>query len=592
VENEHTESPAANSNQISHNVRLLLDATRNASGMSKALNEVNEDLMRYDYAQTLLGSDQVQGLRQIASTIVSLHKETTEKLETLSQNLGLSTVQLPVQGRVHEEDQKYLRHLVHLQTLRRVLWMNLQSYQDEALPITDSSSRGGSTRRLGTTKLSSTAKVLKGKAKQVSISVQKFNAVLEQLVSIRRPEFVPEGLIPPKLNAKDLLYLKPEDPLWDEVFGGVQWISNWGDPSETTQVPEYARSKQIRDGIRAAYRLERAEEEDKRLQVEMVNSINEWIFEIIQIWECLSQQSESPISHRLNLELQQALRRRPRFDNHDIYSHSALFTGSFTSLSSILSREHPISLLRSAQTSPSSYTSIFSSVEPRGIDAPYTIGDPDTTADEIDDGFTRLEDADEVDEIEATAAHDLIDTKLAQLALQDQDKQANNELSLPPVRNLISNSSNIPLSEPIIPYRQDCLPPVAVLIDSIDNPEKIANLGSVNRLLGIARSANISTSTNRIALGSETRFFRNLRLDADMLKSLDENRHINPTIVISAAHLFKERIESGPLNNRTLGIQSNNLVLLTMDWRLALKGEGSEFLEYSLNAVRFSYNPH
>ena len=185
MENEHTESPAANSNQISHNVCLLLDATQNASGMSKALNEVNEDLMRYDYAQTLLGCDQVQGLRQIASLIVSLHKETTEKLETLSQNLGLSAVQLPVQGRVKEEDQKYLRHLVHLQTLRRVLWINLQSYQDEALPITDSLSRGGSTHQLGTTKLSSTAKVLKGKAKQVSISVQKFNAVLEQLVSIR-----------------------------------------------------------------------------------------------------------------------------------------------------------------------------------------------------------------------------------------------------------------------------------------------------------------------------------------------------------------------------------------------------------------------
>ena len=409
---------------------------------------------------------------------------------------------------------------------------------------------------------------------------------------IRRPEFVPEGLIPPKLNAKDLLYLKPEDPLWDEVFGGVQWTSNWEDPGETTQVPEYARSKQVRDGIRAAYRLERAEEEDKRLQVETVNCINEWIFEIIQTWECLSQQSESSISHRLNLELQQALRRRPRFDNHDIYSHSALFTGSFTSLTAILSREHPISLLRSNQTSTSSYTSIFSSVEPGEIDAPYVIGDLDTTADEINDGITRLEDADEVDEVEATAAHNSIDAEIAHLVLQDQDQQANDELVLPPVRNLISNSSNLPLSNPIIPYRQDCLPPVAVLIDSIDNPEKIANLGSVNRLLGIARSANLSTSTNRIALGSETRFFRDLRLDADIIKSLDENRHINPTIVTSAAHLLKERIESGPLNSNTLGIRSNNLVLLTMDWKLALKGQGSEFLEYSLNAVRVSYNPH
>ena len=52
----------ANATQINHNVKLLLDAVRNATGMTKALNEVTGDLMQYDYAQTLLGTEEVQGL--------------------------------------------------------------------------------------------------------------------------------------------------------------------------------------------------------------------------------------------------------------------------------------------------------------------------------------------------------------------------------------------------------------------------------------------------------------------------------------------------------------------------------------------------
>ena len=85
--------------------------------MTKALNEVTGDLMQYDYAQTLLGTEEVQGLRDIASTVLEAHKDTTHKLEILSQNLGLTAVELPDPGSLSNNDQCFLQYLVHLQTL-------------------------------------------------------------------------------------------------------------------------------------------------------------------------------------------------------------------------------------------------------------------------------------------------------------------------------------------------------------------------------------------------------------------------------------------------------------------------------------------
>ena len=208
----------ASSAQVNNNVRLLLDATRNASGMTQAVNKVTEDIMRYDYAQTLLGTQEVQGLRETATAVMAAAKDTTKMLEILYQNMGLSSIALPEPGSLSDNDHKFLQHLVHLQTLRQILWVNVQSYQDEALPITDSSSRGGSTRRQGTTKLASTTDALKSKAKQVTLTVNKFNSVLQQMMNLHRPRFISEGLIPGVLKVSELLYLKPEDPLWDEVL--------------------------------------------------------------------------------------------------------------------------------------------------------------------------------------------------------------------------------------------------------------------------------------------------------------------------------------------------------------------------------------
>src|ERR1700733_6217612 len=125
-----TDPGLASGAQITNNVKLLLDATRSATNMTNALNSVQSDLMRYDYAQTLLGTEEVGGLRDAASRILAAHQETARKLETLSQNLGLSSVSLPDPGSMTENEQRFLQHLVHLQTQRHILWENLQSYQD------------------------------------------------------------------------------------------------------------------------------------------------------------------------------------------------------------------------------------------------------------------------------------------------------------------------------------------------------------------------------------------------------------------------------------------------------------------------------
>ena len=210
----------------------------------------------------------------------SAYLQAARQLEVLTENLGLSTVQIPDDGSLTDADHQFLKHLVHLQALKRTLWNTVQSYQDEARPVKESSSRGGSTRRLDTTKLAATNKAMKSKATHVTTAVSKFNSVVEQLEKHSKPEFIPEGLIPRRLEVKELLHLDPGSPVWDEVFGGTPWIQDWNNPASSTPIPEYAKSKTIREGILAALKLERAKEEECRLNMEKVNGLNVWVHEI------------------------------------------------------------------------------------------------------------------------------------------------------------------------------------------------------------------------------------------------------------------------------------------------------------------------
>ena len=112
--------------------------------MTKVLRRVSKDLNDQEYAESLLGHQELSGIREFAKGVLELQERAVKQLESLTENLGLSTVEIPDDRTLTEEDHKYLKHLIHLQTLKGALWSTLQTYQDEARPMKESISRGGS----------------------------------------------------------------------------------------------------------------------------------------------------------------------------------------------------------------------------------------------------------------------------------------------------------------------------------------------------------------------------------------------------------------------------------------------------------------
>jgi hypothetical protein len=486
--------------------------------MSKALKQVTLDLEQHDYASMLLGNEELHGLREFAQRVTSSHEETLKELENLSENLGLSSVKIPENSQLSDTDHQYLRHLIHLQRYKKVLWTTLQAYQDEYGPIREAASRGGSARRLGTTQLQVSKKAMKSKVANVKSALKKFNSVLETMQLLQKPNFVPEGLIPRRLEPDELLYIEPGDDLWDEVFGGTPWIDSWNEQPCNRPIPEYAKSKAIREGIAAALALERAAEEDRRLNVERVNGLNEWIWSLYLVWECRSRYTTGPMRHRLDLWQKSVLRSRPRLGDFSPYHpNSPLLSYSSTQLLDILLETHPSSLLYHI---PGANDEIPRTHQVGIVIPDLNISELHKVEDEIEDYYEAdsatglqvmevMEDGDEADEREAETALPSVFRRITEMVLQEDNdnrldsERAQEEVVLPSARGLIQRADGIRPSEPIVPYTQRNLPPARLLINIIDNPRNSASIDPA-RIVGSAINASLCSSANRIQVGTVT----------------------------------------------------------------------------------------
>jgi hypothetical protein len=298
---------------VNSRVRSLLEATRNAAGTTRALSQIQKELRNEQYAQTLLPDrpGDFANLQTFVDKVAEKHLQSVKELELLSDRLGLSTINVP--ERVPSENQEYLKLLIALQVQKQLLWISLQNYQDERGPLDEASGRGGASGLLGTARLTSVTSGLKSKAQVVTHTVNKFNKITKELRSKSRPTWVPSGLIPPEVEPEKLLRIKPDDPLWDEIFAGTPWFQDVEDGVSSREIPAYAKSKEIREGIIAALLLDRIEEQKLRIQIEQVNVINNWIFNLLTTWKCWKSHLGEPIEHRLECEYQNVLRSRPMY---------------------------------------------------------------------------------------------------------------------------------------------------------------------------------------------------------------------------------------------------------------------------------------
>jgi hypothetical protein len=556
--------------------------------MTKVLRRVSKDLNDQEYAESLLGHQELSGIREFAKGVLELQERAVKQLESLTENLGLSTVEIPDDRTLTEEDHKYLKHLVHLQTLKRALWSTLQTYQDEARPMKESISRGGSSRRLGTTKLAALNKALKTKGAHVATAVSKFNSVIVQLQELHKPGFIPEGLVPRQLQASQLLHLEPDDPVWDEVFGGSPWIQNWSDPMPGAQIPEYAKSKNVREGILAALTLERAREEEFRLNLEKINGLNEWVSSIFKVWECRNRWSSSPIAHRLDLALQMTLRARPRMEDYECYNRcSPLIALPVTDVMNMLESRHPSELLyensgmRNINELNAAHISdnmIFSTPECSKFDNLLVFAEGEEDIDDIyesggQSGLDIIEEADDIDELQAEQAYNDIYNEVSQIVLQEGDEEqppsstSASTTMIPSARALIQSVDGVQLHAPILGNISRTLPSVRVLLDVVDNTIDPLE-ESAKRIVGSAVNASIHMPVQRVAIGNGSRFFGNHEISPEMLKSIDINgRHLDETLLGICGKLIEKSIDTSPLNIASLKTWKQQSTVLNILWR-------------------------
>jgi hypothetical protein len=512
------------------------------------------------YALTLFPDrpQQIEGLRQFTERVSQLHAESITELDALTQRLGLATIDVP--QHVPQSEQNYLKTMIELQTLKRSLWTSLQAYQDEDMPIRLASARGGRAGTLGTSKLTSAAIALQAKAKQVKYNVKRFNSVIASLENLQRPVWVPEGLIPTNVDDTKLLRLTQDDPLWDELFGGTPWFRDLKTPdSMTAPVPAYARSKEVRDGIIAALTLERIDEQQLRLQAEAANLVNEWLHRLWKVWECRRANLNSWCYHRLDRAVYDTLTLRP--STVKFSKHSQLWTESPLVLHKLLQDTHPIAFtdmhqeVQVLQFDHSTARRVDDSLFPDGVDSCEEDGhahESSTIDGPAQEGLSALS-TDDGPAQEDTSA------------LNQSDRSAQN--LLPSVFDMISKVDGRQVQD-LDSANCSSLPPVTMLLDAVDGRSSALDPVFNFYSAGIEATSNVPGA--RIALGSSDRFFGDTQLSGMILRSLGENRHLDPVLVRALAFLIELDLKSNPLHEVTPSTMIPNCSVLVIDWHTEL----------------------
>ena len=68
-------------------------------------------------------------------------------------------------------------------------------------------------------------------------------------------------------------------------------------------------------------------------------------------------------------------------------------------------------------------------------------------------------------------------------------------------------------------------------------------------------------------MDNKSRYFGGIQLTPDIIKTLDEGRHLHPQLVYVLAHQIKLRLQEGPLLHESIGIKPKKPVIVSMDWR-------------------------
>jgi hypothetical protein len=563
-----TEHLAGTETQLNNQVRSLLEATRNAAGTTRAINRIQTELRNEEYALSLLPDrpNELTGLRNLVDEVARTHSQSISELEKLSDRLGLTAIKLP--DGVPVDEQRFLKALIALQVQKQLLWMNLQSYQDEHAPIRLSSTRGGRTGNLGTGKLSNISKSLKTKTQQVKSTCTKFNSVISDLEAMTRPEWIPEGLVPAKVELQKLLRLSQDDPLWDEIFSGTPWFNDFESPSTSTTIPAYAKSKVIREGITAALLLERIEEQITRLQIECVNVVNEWTHQTLTILNCRESNNDGFLHHRMDLEARRLAHSRPNHANTN--AEGILWTLDTNALTKLICNQSRSEVISEVQQNPAaSVTTALSNLTgllqmPKGFsfneddNEISNDSDEDKTSDDESEGglVDKEEEAKGINRI----YNNLVDKDIDQLA----------SVYLPSALSLIGRVDGNELQtralENVRQMNDDSgqLPSLRVLMDTVDG--RMDKSTPVFNFFGEGIQPSLTRGLDKVLLRNSRFYEDGSEITHEMLKTLDDGKYIHVELVTILALIIHKDIKENSLTIATPLSLRPSCSLVHLNW--------------------------
>lgn len=584
-----------------------MEANRNASSLTTAVERITNEILAVEFNETF---NQLEGnvtaLKDVASSVLALQRQSLEKLQVLTDNFGLSTIQIPNGNNLTDVDKNFLRKFIQLQAHRQLLFTALQLYQDEAAPLRASMSTGGRTRILGTGKLARTSAALKGKAAQVKNILKKYNAVIEELRRILSPDWIPSCAIPPTLEYSYILRMDQNDPLWDDTFGSAPWLEDPTRPNLPNTVPMYAKSKHIRDGITAALNLQRVTEQRERLAMENIHSINEWTSSLYRCWECREKHRGTVYSHRLDLALKEIIQGRPRghlfmgtvLDTTAWNRGSGLWVLPLRSLYNVLADKHPSEQLdplarpytpdRNASIPPDMDNPFLTATAPTQLhdliafegDLPDIYEGPTTEAQKLDE---------DIEDYGIDGHEEMVDSIPLEtnLTAGNGSPKPGNTHDVPPIRHLLNVLDGTPNRQPLLPNNTHRLPPISLLKNALAGQRVTM---TAERIWGMAAEPALNSPIQRVTLEKRRRYYGGQEILHDQLESLAENRHIDPILVTLAASLLEKEVESSPLSIGVLGgVRPKCRVLCIANHLHARRAILDHFLpvSFSSNIMRF-----
>lgn len=511
--------------QLGSNINRLMDASRTADGLSKALQKIRTELNKQEYAESILPSQDLDPLYNAAIALYEHHQQSVEKLAVLTDSLGLSRISLP--DELSEEEREYVKHLIMIQALRGLLWTKLQAYQDDFSQIANATTtrRHRRNQLIGTKRLNNHSEAAKARAKMVIATVDRYNRIVTDLMRLPLPAWMTREAVPQVIDRAEILRVDADDEVWEQLFAAAHWGPEDVAAAKKSPAPAFIRTPAVRKAIRHVLNKDRVAEERQRLDVEAQSMIHVLADEIAITWAARDALGvTSHLRYRLGLYLWDLLELRPppRYAPH----HWLWYCNSADAFRRLQAESPEGSLCSSSNESVGGTDSSMPILVPRDV---------------IE--WPRAADIDGDQSVDATTAWRQ-DEELRQRLeayILDDGGPTDVRPSINPRLRWQQLTQNLPPLSTV-------LPPIRILLNAVDFNTTRVHSDEPFYAWRIAMHAVLSSTSFRSRADDNSRYYGPYAIPPALIATTNSRRHVHPLIVHAYLRILCDEVEQHPLS--------------------------------------------